>query len=185
VLLVIAGALAGAVVFIAVAKGKKPAAKAPAAPYAIPLPSAVPGAQYPPSAQPPAPGAQYPPPAPAQPPAREAPPQAEQAAAQSFTARIFCTRGHFAGRAFPLLGRVAIGRDPARCQIVFPNDAQGISSLHCELSRRGDAVMLTDRGSTYGTFLMDGRRLGANESVALGSGDGFYLADNRTEFKVL
>ena len=40
--------------------------------------------------------------------------------------RLLCTRGHFTGAIFPINDTVAIGRDPSRCQIVFPGDANGI-----------------------------------------------------------
>jgi len=106
-------------------------------------------------------------------------------AASGASAYLICTKGNFAGTTFPVSGTLSIGRDPKRCQIVFPNDAKGISSLHCEVRQQPSGVTLTDKGSTYGTFLAGGRKLGANESVTLKSGDSFYLADNKNEFKVL
>ena len=78
-----------------------------------------------------------------------------------------------------------MGRDPQRCQVVFPSDTKGISSMHCELRQQGPSVTLKDSGSTYGTFLAGGRKLNANESVMLKPGDSFYLADTKNEFKVL
>jgi hypothetical protein len=97
---------------------------------------------------------------------------------------LTCTRGHFAGTAFPLQGKTLIGRDPARCQIVYPADARGVSSVHCEVFASDLGIWLTDRGSTYGTFLTGGRKLNANESVKINVGDGFYLADGSNEFRV-
>jgi predicted component of type VI protein secretion system len=98
---------------------------------------------------------------------------------------LICEKGQFAGTTFPIIGSLAIGRDPARCQIVFPGDAKGISSLHCEIRQADGGVTLTDKGSTYGTFLAGGRKLPANETVTLKPGDSFYLADNKNEFKIL
>ena len=129
--------------------------------------------QQPPMQQPPRPGT-----APMQPPVQ---PQA----ASSASAHLICTRGNFAGTTFPINGILSIGRDPKRCQIVFPNETQGISSLHCELRQQGPVITLTDRGSSYGTFLAGGRKLNNNESVTLKPGDSFYLADTKNEFKVL
>ncbi|MCL2663086.1 MAG: trypsin-like peptidase domain-containing protein [Oscillospiraceae bacterium] len=105
--------------------------------------------------------------------------------ASSASSHLICTRGHFAGTTFPINGSLSIGRDPKRCQVVFPGETRGISSLHCQLRQQGSSVTLIDSGSTYGTFLPGGRKLNANESVTLNSGDSFYLADTKNEFKVL
>ena len=105
--------------------------------------------------------------------------------ASNAPAHLLCSRGNFAGTTFPINGILSIGRDPKRCQIVFPNESQGISSLHCELRFQGNVVTLTDRGSSYGTFLTGGRKLNNNETVTLKPGDSFYLADTKNEFKVL
>jgi hypothetical protein len=43
---------------------------------------------------------------------------------------------------------------------------------------QGQSVTLTDKGSTYGTFLAGGRKLNAGEPAALRSGDSFYVADS-------
>lgn len=99
--------------------------------------------------------------------------------------RLICTKGHFAGTNFPLNGSLSIGRDPKRCQIIFPNETKGISSMHCMIQKQGERITLTDMGSSYGTFLAGGRRLNVNESVSLKSGDSFYLADTRNEFRVM
>jgi S1-C subfamily serine protease len=100
--------------------------------------------------------------------------------------RLICTKGQFAGTTFPISGVLTIGRDPKACQIVFPGSTQGISSLHCEVRQSPFGVTLTDKGSSFGTFLLSGgRRLSANETVTLNPGDGFYLADQNNEFKVV
>ena len=106
-------------------------------------------------------------------------------AKSSAAASLICTKGNFAGTTFPVNGSLSIGRDPLRCQIVFPNDTKGISSMHCGVSQNGAGVTLTDKGSTYGTFLSGGRKLNPGESVSLNYGDSFYLADNNIEFRVI
>jgi hypothetical protein len=45
--------------------------------------------------------------------------------------------------------------------------------------------MLTDKGSSYGTFLLDGRKLNTNESVTLTRGGGFYLANRQNMFQLV
>jgi hypothetical protein len=103
----------------------------------------------------------------------------------SASSHLVCSKGHFAGSSFPIKGSLSIGRDPQRCQVVFPSDTQGISSVHCLIRQQGSSITLMDSGSTYGTFLSSGRKLNANESVPLKQGDSFYLADTKNEFKVL
>jgi predicted component of type VI protein secretion system len=56
--------------------------------------------------------------------------------------------------------------------------------MHCEVSISDTGIWLTDKGSSFGTFLLDGRKLNVNESVRLNYGDIFYLADNNNEFKI-
>ena len=99
--------------------------------------------------------------------------------------QVYCTSGPMAGATFPVNGPLRIGRDPNLCQIIFPAEAAGISSLHCEIQPQPSGVLLIDHSSTYGTYLLNGRKLNANESVVLNPGDGFYLAENSNLFKVL
>lgn len=114
-----------------------------------------------------------------------APAPAPVAPASGGPSKLLCTKGHFSGSSFPLKGTLAIGRDPKRCQVVFPNDTKGISSVHCEILTHGGDTLLTDKGSSYGTFMAGGRKLAANESITLKVGDSFYLADGENEFTIL
>lgn len=59
---------------------------------------------------------------------------------------------------------VRIGRRPP-AELVF-RDGE-VSGLHCELLLRGDELLVSDRGSTNGTFV-DGRRVYAHEPVPHG-----------------
>ena len=59
---------------------------------------------------------------------------------------------------------VRIGRR-LPCELVL-RDAE-VSGVHCELLLRADDLMVSDRGSTNGTFV-DGRRVFANEPVPPG-----------------
>ena len=99
--------------------------------------------------------------------------------------QLRCQSGPMAGATFPVSGSLRLGRDPSRCQIIFPVETQGISALHCEVQQQSSGILLTDHGSTYGTFLAGGRKLSANESVTINSGDSFYLADKDNTFTVL
>jgi len=98
---------------------------------------------------------------------------------------LLCISGSMAGSSYPVSGTLYIGRDPGRCQIVFPAETSGVSAVHCEVRQQSPGVLLIDSGSTYGTFLGNGRKLNANEGVLLNSGDSFFLADNRYSFRIL
>ncbi|MCL2747052.1 MAG: FHA domain-containing protein [Oscillospiraceae bacterium] len=168
-------------------KGKKQGQAAPAAaPYAAapppqaPPPQAAPYAATPP---PPPPAPTYPATPPA--PAYTTPLVTGPMVASHGGSQLICTKGHFAGANFPLGTSLSFGRDPRRCQIVFPANTSGISSLHCELSALPAGLMLTDKGSSYGTFLAGGRKLNPHQGVMLQPGDSFYLASPENEFRVL
>ena len=96
-------------------------------------------------------------------------------------------KGQFAGKAFDLSrGAVVFGRDPAACNLVFNKDTPGISGKHCQLNY--DAAtgnfILTDLGSSYGTFTASGKKLVPNTPEILLSGDTFYLADENVKFQI-
>lgn len=99
--------------------------------------------------------------------------------------QLVCTQGRFAGNNFPITGNIAMGRDPKRCQIVFPSSTPGISSLHCEVQKNGERVSLVDRGSSYGTFISGGIKLTPNQPYMLQRGDTFYLASHKNQFKLM
>lgn len=95
--------------------------------------------------------------------------------------------GKYAGQSFDLSkGKVTIGRNAVVCNIVYDKDAPGISGNHCQLSydANEDCFLLTDNGSTYGTFLGNGKKLAAMVTEKLTAGDGFYLSDTGNRFIV-
>ncbi|MBO4687366.1 MAG: trypsin-like peptidase domain-containing protein [Clostridiales bacterium] len=100
---------------------------------------------------------------------------------------VYCTKGVFAGQKFEVTGQtMTIGRDQNSCTIVFPEDTPGISSNHCSIyfDARTKAFVLTDNGSTYGTYLSDGRKLTKGVPEKLLPGSTFALADKANEFAV-
>lgn len=95
--------------------------------------------------------------------------------------------GKYAGQSFDLLkGKVILGRDPATCNIVFDKNTPGISGQHCQVvyDPNNDCFLITDLGSSYGTFLGNGKKLTANVVENLSAGDTFYLCDNTNRFVV-
>lgn len=111
-------------------------------------------------------------------------PPAPPAPATAGGPRIQGEAGYFARRRFSIDGTVRLGRDPGRNDLVFPAGTQGVSGVHCQITRNGDRLFLMDLGSTYGTFLGGGQRLAANESVELHIGDRFYLGSEQQMFRV-
>lgn len=94
--------------------------------------------------------------------------------------------GYFRGRRLTISDRpVTIGRDPARCSAVYPQNTKGVSGLHCRLSCSGGEIVLMDCGSTYGTYFGDGKKLSPNTPYKLRRGDTFYLAEPQNTFRVI
>ena len=80
--------------------------------------------------------------------------------------------------------RIVIGRNASKCTLAFPENSTDISNVHCEIYKDGDKVVLTDLGSTNGTFLANGTRLNPNESVVLNNGDKFWIASQQNTFEI-
>lgn len=75
-----------------------------------------------------------------------------------------------------------IGRSQ-ECDIHFREDATDVSRRHCRIEKQGNGLLLTDLGSTCGTFLR-GERLTPNVPVLLRKGDTFTLGKANHSFTV-
>ena len=98
-----------------------------------------------------------------------------------------CIKGQFIGKSFDLSrGSVLLGRDPASCNLVFNKETPGISGKHCQVSydAAGGSFILTDLGSSFGTYTESGKKLSPNVPERLTSGAVFYLADENVKFQV-
>lgn len=96
---------------------------------------------------------------------------------------VRCVSGLYRGTFFPLgESKLVIGRNPQTCNVIFPADTVGVSALHCELfwDRSTETIILKDLGSTYGTFVSDGRRLGPQQIAVLRKQDSFTIGDKNT-----
>ncbi len=91
--------------------------------------------------------------------------------------------GQYKGGEFPLTEPLIIGRTP-ECNVVFAEGTQGVSAVHCRVEFQGNNVMVTDLGSSYGTFLNNGLRLTPNIPQEIHAGDGFYLGDQSNQFQL-
>src|SRR5437588_3616165 len=75
---------------------------------------------------------------------------------QLIQAELVVTSGPDKGKAAPLgEGTLAVGTDPG-CELVLSDST--VSARHCELSRRGEGLLLMDLGSTNGVEI-DGVRV--------------------------
>lgn len=95
--------------------------------------------------------------------------------------------GEFAGRSIPVDGRgLVLGRNPNLCNVPFRPGTPGISRRHCAVryNRASGSFTVTDMGSTYGTFLESGVRIGQGRSAQLRAGERFYLATKGNLFEV-
>lgn len=97
--------------------------------------------------------------------------------------RLVGMEGQFAGRRIAIDHELKLGRNP-NSELVFSAHTPGISSTHCMVEPGADCVLLTDLGSTYGTYLANGTRLTPHQSVSLRSGDCFYLATKQQMFRI-
>ena len=88
------------------------------------------------------------------------------------------------GKTYSVSGKIIIGRDPATCQIVFPAKTPGISGKHCAVQELAQGVVVTDLGSTYGTYLENGTKLEPNKPYTILGGEAFFLASKDNGFRV-
>ncbi len=94
-----------------------------------------------------------------------------------------CVAGPSRGLIYTLGGGATqIGRG-MECAVRISN-APGVSRVHCSLRPCAGGMELTDLGSTYGTFLADGRQLPPNFPATLRKGDTFYLGSRNVMFRL-
>lgn len=88
------------------------------------------------------------------------------------------------GKTYSVSGKIVIGRDPATCQVVFPAKTPGISGKHCAVQELAQGVVVTDLGSSYGTFLENGTKMEPNKPYTILTGEAFFLASKDNGFRV-
>ncbi|MBR4981516.1 MAG: DUF4203 domain-containing protein [Lachnospiraceae bacterium] len=80
--------------------------------------------------------------------------------------------GLYKGFEFDLNRTLLFGRDEERCNVLYPENANGISKIQFEVGINGDngQVYVIDQYSTYGTNV-NGHRLETNKAAFLNNGD--------------
>ena len=89
-----------------------------------------------------------------------------------------CVNGYFVGKRIPVLEEMLVGRDPAKCTLVFPPRAPGISSVHMRLWSANGMIMAMDMGSRNGTWL-DGQRMTPGLVYTVKPGSVLFLGDGQ------
>lgn len=84
--------------------------------------------------------------------------------------KLVSADGKFYALSYPV---TVIGRDVS-CQVRLPGETKGVSHRHCQLSFQGDDLILTDLGSTYGTFVHE-KQVPTGTKVKLHTGSYFCL----------
>ncbi len=97
--------------------------------------------------------------------------------------RLIAIGGYMNGRIYPIDGNeITFGRDQSST-VRFPADAKGVSRKHCRLFWQNGILMLMDSGSSYGTYMQDGK-MQPMKPVAVKSGDIFYIGEKKNCFKI-
>ena len=98
--------------------------------------------------------------------------------------RLVCVSGPLSGQSYVLgSGVLSIGTDPSNT-VRLPAGTPGVSRRHCCVRWQNSAPQLVDLGSSYGTFLADGRKLPPQYPAELNVGSRFYLGDPGCMFQV-
>ena len=87
---------------------------------------------------------------------------------------VTCEGGPLKGQRVSSYSSIRVGRNPSACQLAFPDTTPGVSKMHCELSLTPGGAVVSDLGSTYGTYLSDGKKLMPGERRNIGN-DGIIL----------
>ena len=85
--------------------------------------------------------------------------------------------GIYVGQEFHLDEDIIFGRNPSRCNIVYPKESIGISEIHCQICMNVNGFRtIIDCDSSYGTFL-NGVRLYPGRPAVLQSGSKIQLGN--------
>jgi hypothetical protein len=116
---------------------------------------------------------------------RRAAPSNSRVAVNVQTGRIRVLAGALAGMEVPISGKLILGRDPAKAQMVFPKEDTAVSRQHCEIrfDAAGALFVVRDLGSRNGTFVANGpdppRRLAPDVVERLAPGQNILVGSSR------
>ena len=105
--------------------------------------------------------------------------------AASSNVGVRCIAGPLVGKSFSIgPDGIIIGRDHD-CAIRFAKDQPGISRHHCSIRWDRGGLILTDMGSSHGTFLQNGMQVYNQQPTPLPVNTCFYLANASIMFQVV
>ena len=87
-------------------------------------------------------------------------------------------------KAYPLTADkpLVFGRNPEKCNVVFPNGTKGVSNVHCKIKWINGKVWIKDLHSTYGTYIGNGKCLECGNYQELPDQEVFYLGGEENMF---
>lgn len=97
---------------------------------------------------------------------------------------VTCERGPLKGQSVSSYSSIRVGRNPSACQLAFPDTTPGVSKMHCELSLTPGGAIVNDLGSTYGTYLSDGKKLMPGERRNIGNNGIVLLGSDKVILSV-
>ena len=98
---------------------------------------------------------------------------------------VRCISGPLQGHTYPVgSAGIVIGRDMS-CAVRLPDGTPGISSRHCSIGYRSGTPIITDLGSTYGTYLSDGLKLPPEYPHPAHVGMRFRLGSGDVQFELV
>lgn len=98
---------------------------------------------------------------------------------------VQCLAGPLQGQTYPVRGdELLFGRE-AVCAVRVPDGTPGVSKRHCCIRWQQGRPMLIDLGSTYGTYLGNGKQLPPNYPEPVAAGTRFYLGNRGNLFEII
>lgn len=92
--------------------------------------------------------------------------------------------GFLKGKVYQFENEINIGRDPSKCEVVYPINEPGVSAVHCSIQIKEDGCYIVDNFSKYGTYLEDGTKISASEPYKIkGDKAVFYIAEPKNKFE--
>jgi hypothetical protein len=115
---------------------------------------------------------------------QQQPPVSNNPIANMASAKLIGVEGAYKGASFDLTGSVVVGRDAAKCNIVYPSGTKGVSRIQCQFNRNPQtgAISVQDNGSSYGTSV-NGVKLQTGQIMFLNAGDVISFGENNV-FKI-
>lgn len=91
--------------------------------------------------------------------------------------------GEYTGARFPLDEPLILGRMRNSCNVIFSENAKGVSRVHCKIGVENGRVYVEDLGSSYGVKVNGSQQITANQRVNLDVGNVIMIGRSET-FKI-